>query len=226
MANPWQVLAPGLEKRTLAAPTSALAQFIALRIDPALFSFRVHYSPGQPLFVNGWAGLLPDATVIVNTNYFTPDYTALGLVVTDGIVHGQSYVGMGGLLQSLGDTVRVRSTIAEPYAGETLDQAVQGFPVLVANGVTAFTRTAPDRPSRRTVIGQDAAGRILVLVSSSLIGMTLHDLAAWLPATDLGLMTAINFDGGGSTLLGVRAGAPTTIPSFDAVPTVLAIYPR
>ena len=49
-----------------------------------------------------------------------------------------------------------------------------------------------------------------------------------LVAGDLNLVNAVNLDGGGSTLLTLTLpGQPTYfIPSFDPVPTVLAVYPR
>lgn len=224
----WEILHPGLERRILHPPQSAFASFVVLRIDPAQFRFRVHYRPGEALFLNDWSALLPDAQVIVNGNFFDPTDTALGLVVSDGVRFGSSYIGMGGLLEVQQDAVRVRSTITEPVtADETFDQVVQGFPMLVSDRLAAFTQSRADRPSRRTVLGQDSGGRILIVVSNSLVGMTLVDLSQWLAQTDLDLVTAFNLDGGGSTLLLLRSGlVPITIPSFDAVPTVLALYPR
>ncbi|MFN8562733.1 MAG: hypothetical protein U0703_14210 [Anaerolineae bacterium] len=35
-------------------------QFVALRIDLALFTFRVHYRPGDPLNLEQWRDLLPN----------------------------------------------------------------------------------------------------------------------------------------------------------------------
>lgn len=224
----WEELHPGLERRILQPLPSSFVSFIALRIDPLRFRFRVHYRPGEARFLNDWSAQLPDALVIVNGNFFDPQNTALGLIVSDGIVYGSAYVGMGGLFEVRQNTVRVRSTIAEPVrADEVFEQAVQGFPVLISDRRVAFTQTQTDRPSRRTVIAQDGSGRILLIVSASLIGMTLADLAHWLAQTDLDLVTAVNLDGGGSTLLLARADAASVaIPSFDRIPAVLAVYPR
>jgi exopolysaccharide biosynthesis protein len=102
---------------------------------------------------------------------------------------------------------------------------VQAFPVLVAHGEPAFTNTRGDGLSRRTVIAVDDDGYVLWIVSSSLIGLRLTELSAYLPTANLGIVDAFNLDGGGSTLLYI-APDDTTIPSFDAVPAVLAIYPK
>ena len=228
-ASPWATVAPGLEQRSYRPGDDyPLTQLIALRIDPATYSFRAHYRPGSPLTLSAWRTELPGAVAFVNANYFDPQNQALGLVVADGIAYGQAYQGMGGMLQVQNGGVRVRSTLLEPYAGEPLEQAVQAFPMLITNGQASFSNPQNDRISRRTVAGQDTQGRIVLLVTSSVVGMRLVDLSSYLAATDLDLVNAVNLDGGGSTLLALNVpGQPTMqIASFDAVPTVLAVYPR
>lgn len=224
----WETLAPGLERRSYRPGGDyALTQLVAVRIDPAYYSFRVHYRPGDPLSVSNWQNALPGAVAFVNGNFFDGQNTALGLVVADGVAYGQAYQGLGGMLQVQDNGVRVRSTILEPYAGEPLQQAVQAFPMLITNG-QPFTNTDGDRISRRTVAAQDTQGRIVLLVTSSLVGMRLVDLAAYLVASDLALVNAVNLDGGGSTLLSLTVPGRDayTVQSVDPVPTVLAVYPR
>jgi uncharacterized protein YigE (DUF2233 family) len=222
----WEQIAIGLERRIYTPPQSGLGALIVLRIDPSLYSFRAHYRPGAPLLLSDWASMLPGAAAFINANYFDPQFNALGLVVADGVAYGRSYVNMGGLLQVQNGAVRVRSTILEPYMGEALEQAVQAFPMLVTNGVASFSNRQGDRVTRRTVAAQDAQGRIL-LMATPLFGISLVDLANYLPTTDLQIINAVNLDGGGSTMMAIPAGAqPYTLPSFDAVPTVLAVYPR
>lgn len=225
----WETLAPGLERRFYRPGEEYnLTQFIALRIDPAYFTFRVHYRPGDPLSLTGWSNALPGAVAFINGNFFDTQDHALGLVVADGVAYGQAYQGMGGMLQVQNGGVRVRSTILEPYVGESLEQAVQAFPMLITNGQASFANTQGDRISRRTVVGQDIYGRIVIIATTSLVGMRLVDLSSYLASTDLQLVNAVNLDGGGSTLLSLRVPGetPYEVLSLDAVPTVLAIYPR
>lgn len=223
----WSIIAPGLERRTLRPGGNyPFTHFVALRVDPAQYNFRAHYRPGEPLYASEWRDLLPNAQVIINANFFDPQGRALGLIVVDGVAYGQSYAGFGGFLQVQNGQVRVRSNITEPYTGEPFEQAVQGYPVLVTDGAASFANTRGDRVSRRTVIAQDRAGRIIVLVTSSFFGMRLVDLSAYLPTTDLDLQTAVNLDGGGSTFLLLTGDTAQTVPSLDPVPAVLAIYPR
>jgi hypothetical protein len=226
-ADGWELVAPGLERRIYQPlPNNALAQLVALRIDPALYTFRVHYRPGDPLALRGWRDALPGAAAFVNANYFDPAYQALGLVVADGAAYGQSFTDRGGLFQVQGSVPRVRSILNEPYWGEALEQAAQAFPMLVANGQAAYTNPYDGDTSRRTAVGQDANGRILLFVTP-LVGLTLPELSAFLTTSDMGLVNAMNLDGGGSTMMYISVGAqPFQVRSFDAVPTVIAAYPR
>ncbi len=225
----WETLAPGLERRFYhPGGDYALTQFVALRIDPARYSFRVHYRPGDPLSLARWREALPGVVAFVNANFFNTQNQALGLVVADGVAYGQAYQDMGGMLQVQNGGVRVRSTILEPYAGEPLEQAAQAFPMLMTNGAASFDNPQNDRISRRTVVGQDTQGRIVLLATASLMGMKLVDLSHYLASTDLDLVNAVNLDGGGSTMLALDApGQPSyQVLSLDSVPTVLAVYPR
>jgi exopolysaccharide biosynthesis protein len=224
----WQMITPGLEQRDyLPTPENSVTKLTALRIDPSRFIFRVHYRPGEPLTIREWATELPGAIAFVNANFFDPNAEILGLLVSDGVTHGASYVNRGGTFQVQNGLPRVRSNIAEPYAGEPLEQAVQGFPMLMLNGAQAYTDTAQDRFTRRTVVAQDGNGYI-VLIVTPLIGLPLLDLSQYLPTTDMNLVNALNLDGGGSTLMYVNTtGTPEyVVISLDPVPAVLAVYPR
>lgn len=224
----WQQIAPGLERRTLNPPGNAFAQFLVLRVDPAYFSFRVHYLPGQPRTLAGWQSALPDAAIILNANFFDQTDQAQGLVIADSVAYTPSYVGIGGTFAVADGLPFVQSNVLYPYAGEAYEQATQGFPNLVTEGEAAYFTQRADRASRRTAIGQDGAGRILILTTTTLFGLRLVEFSAYLASPELGLdlVNAINLDGGGSTLLSLRvAGATLNNPSFDSVPAVIAVYP-
>jgi exopolysaccharide biosynthesis protein len=224
--NGWESLAPGLERRILQPDVESISsQLIVVRIDPSQFRFRAHYRSGQPLRTSEWAELLPDAAVIVNANFFDPENRILGLLVSDGVVYGSSYTDRGGTFLVQGGVARVRSNLREPYQGEALEQAVQAFPMLVLDGLAAFQTDRQEFPSRRTAIAQDDQGRIL-LMATPFFGLTLQSLSSYLADAGLGILTALNLDGGGSTLmvLGTGAEREVSVASFDAVPAVLAVY--
>jgi hypothetical protein len=220
----WRSIAPGLEQRDYIPLDEALLTMTALRIDPALYTFRAHYRPGEPLTLRQWQSALPDAVALINANFFAPDHTIQGLLVSDGVTYGQSYRDRGGMFSVANGSPRIQALIYEPYTGEGLEQAVQAFPVLVYQGAAAYTNASDVRRTRRSVIGQDAQGRI-VLMATPFLGLGLSELSAYLPTLDIGFTTAFNLDGGGSTLLHI-APSSTSVVSLDAVPAVLAIYPK
>jgi len=222
-AQAWDVVAQGLEMRRYRTDNAAeILQ--AVRIDPAHYNFRVHYRPGDPLTIQQWQDVLPAAVMIVNANFFDPQNRVQGLLISDGVVHGRSYVGRGGTFVVQVGLPHVRSTRLEPYRGEAVEQAVQAFPMLVLDGQQAYTDARQTRPARRTIIGQDEQGRILVMVTPG-FGIGLFDLSAFLSGTDIGFVNAFNLDGGGSTMLSVQA-ADYRVVSFDPVPAVLAVYEK
>lgn len=224
----WNELAPGMEQRAYdPIAGNTLARLQALRFDPALYSFRVHYSPGLPLSAMEWANVLPGAVAIVNANYFDGNNQAVGMVVTDGAIYGSSYVNRGGTFLVQNGLPRVRSNITEPYQGEPLEQAAQAFPMLVTNGLASYEDNLADRYTRRTVVAQDGEGRI-IMMATPFLGLPLLDLSQFLPTADMGLINALNLDGGGSTLMVINAtGQPEfAVTSLDPVPAVIAVYRR
>ena len=218
----WQTLASGLEERTYRTEEGFV--FEAVRIDPTQYTFRAHYRPGEPLKMNAWRDLLPDAALIVNANFFAVDNTIQGLLISDGVAYGRSYTNRGGTFFVANDEVGIRSNIQQPYQGEAYEQAIQAFPMLVFNGLPAYHNSRAVRPSRRTIIGQDEQGRIILMVTPG-FGPGLFALSQYLPTTDIDFVHAFNLDGGGSTML-YRSADDYTLPSFDPVPAVLAVYPR
>lgn len=219
----WRTVAPGLEFRIYLPEGQPTGLIAALRIDPTQYAFRVHYRPGDPQYMGQWREQLQGAAAFINTNFFDPEFRALGLVVADGVVHGNAFTSRGGLFAIQDNLPLIRSNVHEPYAGEPYAQAVQGFPMLILDGQVNFTDTTGDRNTRRTAIGIDSQGRVVLLATPGL-GLRLAEFAAFLAETDLGLTQAFNLDGGGSTMM-VVPSADFILPSLDSVPTVLAVYP-
>ncbi len=220
----WDELFPGFEWREMRIlmEDGFEERLSVFRMAPAHNRFRVLYSPAQPEYVSAWDSA---ARLVFNAGFFDENNVALGLLVMDGQTFGQSYSGLGGMFQVTGDgTPRVRSLVAEPYQpGEALEQAVQGFPMLLRPDGTRYSDTG-DARARRTVIAQDAAGNILLIIAPHET-FTLAELASWLASNpDLNLTVALNLDGGGST--GYYAGPNNIAPSYVRLPAVVAVYER
>jgi uncharacterized protein YigE (DUF2233 family) len=220
------MIAPGIEVREMVLPVVSLlarGTMVVVRLDPAIVTLRVHYTPGAAHSLAEWQEALPEARVIVNGGFFDETNRALGLLVSDGQAYGQSFVGFGGMLQVDGMGVRVRSLVTAPYQGESLWQAVQAFPLLLEGGTLAAQGPGFGERSRRTWVGQDRAGRVLFGATHNLVGLA--DLQAWLLAADLELMIAFALDGGGSTGMVIQTPIyQRMLPSFDRLPAVIALY--
>jgi len=222
-SSPWATLAQGVERREMSIPTSK-GKAVLVRLDPTLVTIRVHYSPGSPLSLTSWRDQLTGAAVILNGAFFDESDHALGLLVSDGNFYGQSFAGFGGMFQVSDSGVRVRSLVGEPYFGETLWQAVQGFPMLIeAGGVMAPQGDGFDQRSTRTWAAQDRSGRIIFGMTQNLI--SLADLQTWLIGSDLDLTIAFGLDGGRSTGMIINTpGHDETYLPLDKLPSVIAVY--
>lgn len=222
----WQPLQSGLERRTIQVLNEngrQTEQLYLLRIDPAMFTFAVGYSPGQPKPLATWQEET-GALIVVNGGFFTEEFLATGLIVVDGQASGSSYVDFGGMVTMREGQVEVRSLVERPYQPpETFTHALQSFPMLVLNGTPAY-QTPDFDAARRTVIGVDGNGRIL-LILASWGGFTLAELSTTLASADFDLVNALNLDGGTSTGL-ILADPAEGIPAFTAVPSVITVSPR
>jgi uncharacterized protein YigE (DUF2233 family) len=222
----WQTLHLGLERRTIRLLDEngrQTEQLYLLRIEPDLYTFDVAYSPGEPKPLATWQAET-EALVVVNGGFFTPEFVATGLIVVDGQPNGSSYVGFGGMVAVADSAIEVRSLMERPYdPNEPLQAALQTFPMLILHGKAVYEKEEND-PARRTVIGVDENGRIL-LILASWGSFSLAELNSYLETADFGLEVALNLDGGTSTGL-VLADPAESIPSFAAVPSVITISPK
>lgn len=226
----WETIRPGIERRTAQVPDQSLfgAQAMIVRVDPSLAMFHVAYRPGDPLSLSDWRAALPGAAVIINGGFFDEFSRALGLVASEGQVYGQSFSGFGGMFQVTEAGPRVRSLVSEPYLGEPLWHAVQSFPMLIeAGGVLAPRGDGFETPARRTIIAQDSAGRILLIITP-LSEMSFSAAQDWLLNGDLDVQIALALDGGRSTglVLDHVEGSDILYPAFDRLPGVIAVFPR
>lgn len=215
----WESIAPGLEQAVI---QEGAVIFQAVRVDPESYTFRAHYRPREPLNIEEWTNEHPGAEVIINANFFTMDHTVLGLLISDFTVHGVAYTNRGGLFYVSGNGVGIRSNVTNPYQGENFSQAIQAFPMLVMSGQAVYSNDQDIAISRRTVIAQDTEGRIILMVTAG-FGMSLPQLSQYLATSDLNIQTALNLDGGGSSMMAIKANQ-TRVLSLDPVPVVLVVY--
>ena len=221
----WRTLAPGIEYREWRVTINDRSDRLRLaRVDPTQVRVRVLYQPDSPRRVSEWLAST-QAQLVINGNYFDPQNQALGLIVADGVRAGVNYEGFGGMLAIGENTVKVRWNVSAPYrSDEALVYGLQNFPMLVLPGGQANTQIDDNqRLAPRSVVAQDRSGRLIFLVSPSLM-FTLTGLGQWLAASDLDIDTALNLDGGTSSGLLLREGTQIIgVDSWVNVPSVIVV---
>lgn len=226
----WSMLRPGLEKRVYPIYDRTSQQVESLhvwRLDQNYFRLDVAFD-AIPKSLETWQ-METNAFMVVNGGFYSIDnerYFPDGLIITDGQVSGRSF-NHGGMLAVDGSKAELRWLARKPYNSlEPLLAALQSFPILVTPG--GGLGFGPERENnvsaRRTVIGQDKAGRILFVVAPGGY-FTLHQLSVYLTESNLNLDIAINLDGGGST--GILVANPHEIISPSRpLPFVILVYAR
>ncbi|MCS6882355.1 MAG: phosphodiester glycosidase family protein [Oscillochloridaceae bacterium] len=223
----WLFAAPGVETRRLRASVAGRETTIsAVRLDPQQVRFRVGYAPEAPLPLASWAEHA-GARVAINGGFFDADGRSVALLVHDGQLEGSSYVGQGGMFAvSPGGAVWLQSLAESPFDPDVaLAQALQGWPMLIKPGLGASYHAEDYDRARRSALGLDHGGRVVLIVASAPV-FTLSEFSAWLAASDLELESAVNLDGGASSGLIVRSdSAPERIEPFVPLPIVLLALP-
>ncbi|MCS7039676.1 MAG: phosphodiester glycosidase family protein [Caldilineales bacterium] len=218
----WQPLFPGAE---LMMTSDGLA---ALRHTATAVRFGVHFEPipAQGRSVGEWLGADEQAWAAVNCGFYWDNagvYAHLGLLVTADEVIGRLRRDWGGVLivhEGAAAVVARPRRVAVPA-----ELGLQGWPMLVSAG-RVWDGLDAQAVHRRTAVGVDGAGRVVWVAAP--YGRTLAALAERLLAPDLGLVEAVNLDGGVSTGLRWRAGpqAPQQGPDSLPIPCAVLLTPN
>jgi hypothetical protein len=227
----WRLLKPGLERRTINimdGKNQWVESLYLLRLETNHYRFDVAYHP-RPQTLQNWQ-VETNALIVVNGGYFRIEddrYIPNGLTIVHGETMGNSYDAFAGMLAIAEAGPELRWLAQKPYDPyEPLLAALQSFPVLVKpGGELGFPQQNEDyQKARRTIIGQDREGRILLMVAPQGY-FTLHQLSVYLTESDLDLDIAINLDGGPSS--GILVADPLEeIPAQTLLPVVIAVYDR
>ena len=232
----WQALGRGISQAHLPVPIpgrddGAIFWVYALRLDPDRVEFRVFHDT-EARSIDAWHAIT-GADVTVNGGFFFSNYAPQGRLVIDGEMIGTALdpsarIGVPGLFGVLDGKVTITSLGRSEYTprGMRFDQAVEAYPMLLLPGrQPAYPPRDGDR-ARRTVIGLDEEGHVILLLVDGPI-FSLVELADWLAESNLNLQTALNLDGGRSSALAVTAGGTQTIiPAYVDLPIVIAAYAR
>ena len=232
----WTSITRGVEYATLPVRISGQPgdSIRVARIDPAAVLFRIYYQDGQRKTVQDWARERPGAVIIVNANFFRANGHPIGLVrIGDQILSQATDRPGSGYFQVAGEVPQISALpddhIEHGQPSRPYIESIEGFPLLIMQGKPVPSSLGYDAAIRawRTVIAQDDTGRILLIVTAP-TEMGLPELTNWLCNSRLGIVTALNLDGGTSSQMyiaspGIRSEVP---PGTASVPVPLVVYPR
>lgn len=178
-----------------------------MRIAEDLVLYNSFYAPSTKS--NQWGREIK----IIN-NRVTDIATTGNMQITPGSIiisgHGSNAAALAGL--KIGDKVTVSETLGNNEA-DSAETVVSGGPLLVENGIVKV-RSSEEKMAAdiakgrapRTAVGIKKDGSILLLVvdgrNNSSAGLTLSELATYM--LRLGAKEAVNFDGGGSSVMAVN----------------------
>jgi uncharacterized protein YigE (DUF2233 family) len=224
----WRTVAPGIDLMRLQGRSNDFDELlIVARVDVKLADLRVLYDPQAPRTARDWQADT-GAALVVNGGFFDEQYRATGLLISDGQPFGRSYRGFGGMFSLRAGRPLLQWLRTHPYRFDpAIEQAVQGFPMLVVAEQRVEGIADNGQRNRRTFIALDRDGRVLLGVTQ-IAQWTLTDLADFLAASPaLGVVHALNLDGGASSGLWLGGGHDhLSMNSFDPVPAVIAIFGR
>lgn len=231
----WESIDPGISRALVPVympGTDVLFSIYALRIDPTRTTLQVIYDRNAR-FMDEWQQET-NAAVVINAGFFSGLFDPIGRLITDSTLlgapldYGEDSIGVPGMFAVIDDIPEMfvlgRGTMSP--RGLQFDQAVECYPILLLPGGQPTFPEETGNIARRSIIGIDREGYILLIVIDQPI-FSLYETARWLAVSGLNLDMALNLDGGRSTGLAVTtAGDQRIIPSGVRVPSIIAIYSR
>lgn len=191
----WQRLSSGIERRIYRSEENEKAyEFVVYRLNNKLFQLDLAYNQ-TPKRLEDWQKEL-GSILTINGGYFTEFLVPTGLFIDQGrIINEEAYdLDRSGTVAIENGQLRFLSSLPTNTSGLDL---FQSFPLLINDGTAAITSDS-EKTARRTVIGTDKEGRVLLLIVDK-TPLSLYELALVLESTDLNVSKALNLDGGPSS---------------------------
>jgi uncharacterized protein YigE (DUF2233 family) len=198
----WQTVVPGVEFKKIQIKDSDFlndsAEVNVLRLDPK----RFHVVMGSAKTAEQWREFT-QSVAAVNGGFFDENNHSLGLRQANGKeLSALRHANWGVFFIRNGKARILHTRDFQNIDKQSITEAVQCGPRLVVDGHPTDLK---DQWARRTGIGIDAQGKVLIAVCDSEV--PLRDWAKFWAATDgLHCRQALNLDGGGSSQLSLKSG--------------------
>jgi uncharacterized protein YigE (DUF2233 family) len=164
----------------------------------------------------------------VNGNYFHPDRTSLGLVISDGAtIHPPERARLLSGILAVGDKRIALQRFSEFKPGEKLRQALQCGPFLIDHGKPVPGLNATAVATRTVVLGNGKNEWALLICEPVTLAEMAEILTADIIFPELKIDRALNLDGGSSTGMWVNAEPqPFYMREFKTVRNYLGVVAR
>jgi hypothetical protein len=204
----WTLLRPGFEIAELPVISGGaeVDRILLARIDPQAFRFEIFSRPAGDFELGDWMTRL-GAALVVNGSYFS----RYGAPETPTIIAGKplgpaSYSARHGafIISSMRTGVADLGSQDWRVVFKGMDYGSVSYPLLVGPGPSRVGGD-PRWLANRSFIGEDSAGRIVIGTTREAF-FSLGRFADFLRQAPLGLVLALNLDGGPVACQAVRAG--------------------
>lgn len=233
-AGTWKTVHKGVEYRKVTLERREPYQIIDLklvRFDPhgclprVIRSETYHLKGANVRTLAEKSGAL----AAINANYFDPDGRPLGFLKALAQEINR-HISKSDLLTGV-FAVKDRAPFIvhrDQFAPEQADEGLQAGPLLIAKSAPLTVTRGAERQFRRSLVGIDAAQRIVIAATDTLLGgLTWLELQEFFGASQWRVQAVdlLNLDGGGSTQLYVRA-APfeENVAGAAEVPVALGFF--
>lgn len=230
----WRTVQKGVEQRKIALLRSEpnyTLELKLLRFDPKLIGARV-LSSGDLNLKSATAKTFAEksgAIAAINANYFDEHGRPLAYLKTRDQEINRSvskhalYTGIFTIIDGT-PLVMHRNDFAPAQASE----ALQSGPLLLNRGAPVETMRGLGRYARRTVLGIDKEGRMVIAVTDAVLGglsfVELQELFS-IPKWQLDTPELLNLDGGGSAQLYFKSGRlEESVPGTSEVPVAIGFF--
>jgi phosphodiester glycosidase len=232
----WRQLQKGVASRTVAMERSQPAYTVdlkLLRFDGQVIAPRV-LSASDLKLPSASAKIFAEKTgaiAAINANYFDAKgrplayLKILGKEINHAVSKHSLYTGIFAIGES-GPLVIHRDDFQPAQASEGL----QSGPLLLHHGATAALTGDTARYARRSVIGIDEQGRIIIGVTDAVVGgLSFAELQELFinPRWQIGTTDLLNLDGGGSAQLYIKSGGfEEWLPGTSEVPVAIGFFTK
>lgn len=221
----WQNLQNGLSYAKIIVGTGDDAvELHTLKVNPRYFHLKPVYD-GKHQNVRTMLEATR-ALAMINANFFDRSGVPLGAVVRDGKeLHAKKDISWWAVF-CLNHKNQADVVPSKQYYKGLCEQAVQSGPRLIVGGVLMPVK---DEYSRKSAVGINKNGQIILVASAQSIGM--KRLASVFATSEmeggLDCPDALNLDGGSSSQFYIYTnGLKVILPGFAAVPVGLGVYPK